>query len=162
MGFFSNIYDKASEIFGQLKDSAVSTFHNIKNTIKDRGTTLLTGTHYVGPFNSLSDEYIRTHPPTDKIDEGGLQHDKDYSHIAGLRDSGTVSQKEALKLIRDSDLRFLDHMKEHYNANPWASSLGYLGIKGKNILEDIGLIDPNKFVALKIGGKVLAHRLIKK
>jgi len=155
MGFFSNIYDKASEFFGQLKDSAISTFHHIKNTIKDRGTTLLTGTHYVGPFNSLSDEYIRTHPPTDKIDEGGLQHDKDYSHIAGLRDSGQVSQKEALKLIRDSDLRFLGHMKEHYNANPWASSLGYIGIKGKNLLEDIGLIDPNKFVALKVGGKVM-------
>ena len=48
MGFFSSIYDKASEIFGRLKDSAVSTFHNIKDTIKDRGTTLLTGTHYVG------------------------------------------------------------------------------------------------------------------
>jgi hypothetical protein len=157
MGFFSSIYDKASEIFGQLKDSAVSTFHNIKNTIKDRGTTLLTGTHYVGPFNSLSDEYIRTHPPTDKIDEGALQHDKDYSHIAGLRDSGKVTQKEALKLIRDSDSRFLSHMKDNHSANRWASTLGYLGIKGKNILEDLGLIDPNKFVALKVGGKVIKN-----
>jgi hypothetical protein len=46
-------------------------------------------------------------------------------------------------------------MKDNHSANRWASTLGYLGIKGKNILEDLGLIDPNKFVALKLGGKVL-------
>ena len=155
MGFFSNIYDRASDIFGKLKDKAVQTFHNIKNTIYERGTTLLTGTHYVGPFNALDDEYIRTHPPTDKIDEGGLQHDRDYSHIAKLRDSGHVSQKEAQKLIRDSDLRFLSHMKDNMSANPWAGTLGYAGIKAKNILEDFGVIDPNRFVTMKIGGKVI-------
>jgi hypothetical protein len=108
----------------------------------------------VGPWNKLDDEYIRKHPPTDKIDEGGLQHDRDYSNIARLRDSGQVSKAEALKLIRDSDSRFLSHMKDNISANPWAGTLGYLGIKGKNLLEDVGLIDPNKFVAMKIGGKV--------
>jgi hypothetical protein len=155
LNFFNNLYDKATNFFGSVKDKAVKAFHDIKDKIKERGTTLLTGTHYVGPFNSLSDEYIRTHPPTDKVDEGGLQHDRDYSHIAGLRDSGKVSHDEAKKLIRDSDTRFLDHMKEHHSANKWASGLGYLGIKGKNILEDIGLIDPNKFVTLRLGGLVL-------
>jgi hypothetical protein len=109
----------------------------------------------VGPFNDLSDEYVRTHPPTDKVDEGGLQHDRDYSHIAGLRDSGKITPHEAKKLIRDSDNRFLDHVVEHRQANPWASSLGYIGIKGKNALEDLGLLDPNKFVSLRLGGKVL-------
>jgi hypothetical protein len=136
MGFFGNLYDRASNFFSTLKDTAVSTFHNIKNTFNERGSTLLTGTHYVGPWNKLDDEYIRKHPPTDKIDEGGLQHDRDYSNIARLRDSGQVSKAEALKLIRE------------------AGTLGYLGIKVKNFLEDTGLINPNKFVAMKIGGQV--------
>ena len=109
---------------------------------------------YVGPWNKLDDEYIRKHPPTDKIDEGGLQHDRDYSNIARLRDSGQVSKAEALKLIRDSDSRFLSHMKDNISANPWAGMLGYAGIKAKNILENLGVLDPNKFVAMKVGGKV--------
>ena len=155
LNFFKNLGGHVSNFFGKIKDKAVSTFHDLKNKIKERGTTLLTGTHYVGPFNDLSDEYVRTHPPTDKIDEGAYQHDKDYSHIAGLRDSGKVSHQEAKKLIRDSDNRFLNHMTEHKKANPWASTLGYLGIKGKNILENAGILDPNKFVTLRLGGVVM-------
>jgi len=154
LNFLKNLHSSASNFFGKIKEKAISAFHDLKNKIKERGATLLTGTHYVGPFNALSDEYVRTHPPTDKVDEGGLQHDRDYSHIAGLRDSGKITPHEAKKLIRDSDNRFLNHVSEHHQANPWASSLGYLGIKGKNILEDAGILDPNKFVTLRLGGLV--------
>jgi hypothetical protein len=49
-------------------------------------------------------------------------------------------------------------MKDNFSANPWAGALGYAGIKAKNILEDIGLIDPNKFVTMKLGGKVMKRK----
>ena len=53
-------------------------FDDVKNKykeIKDKGAAFLTGTNYVGPFNRLDEEYLRTNPPTDKIDEGAMRHD---------------------------------------------------------------------------------------
>ena len=94
LNFFKNLGGHVSNFFGKIKDKAISTFHDLKNKIKERGTTLLTGTHYVGPFNDLSDEYVRTHPPTDKIDEGGFTVRKTgksflwkKSHTFGTSDS---------------------------------------------------------------------------
>ena len=124
---------------------------NLWNSVKQRGTTLLTGTHYVGPFNALSPEYIASHPPTDRVDEGALAHDLDYSRIARERDKGKVSAAEAKKLIRESDERFLKNTRENAVANPWAAALGYAGIKAKNLAEDYLGLDPNRFVTARLG-----------
>jgi len=147
MGFFSNLWSG-------LK----SKVSNVWNEVKQRGTTLLTNSHYIGPFNALSPEYVRTHPPKDPVDAGALHHDYDYSRIAKARDAGTISQKEASSLIRESDERFLHNTQKHSHHNPWGAALGYIGIKGKNILEDIGVLNPNTFVTAKLGGKVSAVR----
>ena len=120
-------------------------------SIKDRGATLLTGTKYVGPYNALSDEYIKNNPPVDKVDEGALFHDLDYARIARERDSGRISRKEATDMIRDSDKRFLSNTAKNYKENPWAGALGYAGIWGKTKLEDLGVIDPHKFVTARFG-----------
>lgn len=115
------------------------------NEIKDKGAAYLTGTNYVGPFNRLDDEYIRTHPPTDKIDEGAMKHDLEYSRIAKLRKAGTP-KAEIERLIRVSDDAFLDNIKKHYRTNPRAAIMGYAGIKGKNVVEDVVGLDRNLFV----------------
>ena len=107
----------------------------------------MTGTNYVGPFNALDEEYIRTHPPTDIIDQGAKEHDEKYSELAKLRDEKKITQKEADKLIRESDEKFLRNIRDNYKANPWASLLGYAGIKGKTLAEDYLGLDRNKFVA---------------
>ena len=130
---------------------------NLWNTVKQRGTTLLTGTHYVGPFNALSPEYIAAHPPTDRVDEGALAHDLDYSRIARERDKGKVSAAEAKRLIRESDERFLRNTRENAAANPWAAALGYAGIKAKNLAEDYLGLDPNRFVTARLGMQVLVR-----
>ena len=141
---------KGSGIFDTLK----SGYEKVKSKAKDlykeaksRGSTLLTGTNYVGPFNALDEEYIRTHPPTDIIDQGAKEHDEKYSELAKLRDEKKISQKEADKLIRESDEKFLKNIRDNYKANPWASLLGYAGIKGKTLAEDYLGLDRNKFVA---------------
>ena len=138
-------------MLGNLWNKAKSFVSNAWNELKNRGSTLLTGSHYIGPFNSLSDEYIRTHPPKDLVDAGALYHDKDYSNIAKARDARKISPEETKRLIRESDERFLSNTAKNIDQNRWGGTLGYLGIKGKNILEDMGVLNPNKFVTARLG-----------
>lgn len=148
--FLRGARSRASQLFSGASNYASGLW----NEAKKRGSTLLTGTHYVGPFNALDDEYKRTHPPKDRVDLGGLIHDTEYSELAKQRDSGAISHDEARRLIRESDNRFLENTATHFKENPWAASLGYAGIYGKTKLEDWGLIDPNKFVTAKLGLRV--------
>jgi len=143
MGFFTNLWQGAKNLVS-----------NAWNEIKQRGTTLLTNSHYIGPFNALSPEYIRTHPPKDPVDAGALHHDFDYSRIAKARNTGKITENEAKTLIRESDERFIHNTKKHFQSNPWGATLGYLGIKGKTLLEDVGVLHPNAFVNERLGGKI--------
>jgi hypothetical protein len=127
---------------------------NRLSELYNRGSTLLTGGHYLGPWNSLTEEYRRTHPPVDKADEAGLNHDLEYSDIARNVKEGKLSSDIATKLTRESDKKFLKTMREQWTTSPWKTTLGYLGIKGKNILEDVGILNPKLFVRMKRGGTV--------
>ena len=138
-------------MLSNLWNSIKNKVSDVWKSIKDRGSSLLTGTKYVGPFNALTPEYLKNNPPVDKVDEGALFHDLDYSRIAKARDAGKVSRDEAKKLIRESDERFLHNTLKHSSENPWASTLGFLGIKGKNLAEDYLGLDPHKFVTAKKG-----------
>jgi len=138
-------------MLGNLWNAAKSTLSNVWNQVKNRGTTWITGTKYVGPYNSLTDEYIRNNPPIDKVDEGAMFHDLDYARIARERDAGRISRQEAKDMIRDSDKRFLSNTAKNFKENPWAGALGYLGIKGKTLAEDYLGLDPHKFVTAKNG-----------
>lgn len=136
-------------------------FDDVKNKykeIKDKGAAYLTGTNYVGPFNRLDEEYLRTNPPTDLIDEGAMRHDLEYSRIAKLRKAGTP-KAEIERLIRVSDDAFLDNIKKHWRTNPRAAAMGYAGIKGKNVVEDTVGLDRNLFVG---EGMKKRKKLIKK
>jgi hypothetical protein len=146
---------------GGFVDDAMNKFNDIKNEFKDKGAAVLTGTNYVGPFNRLDDEYLKSHPPTDVIDEGAMKHDLEYSRIAKLRKAGTP-KAEIERLIRVSDEAFLDNIRKNFKANPRASILGYAGIKGKNLAEDYAGLDKNLFVGeghLKGCGKAAKKRV---
>ena len=108
----------------------------------------------MGPWNSLTEEYRRTHPPVDKADEAGLHHDLEYTDIARNVKEGKLSSDIASKLTRESDKKFLKTMREQWTTSPWKTTLGYLGIKGKNVLEDMGILNPKLFVRMKRGGMV--------
>jgi hypothetical protein len=144
MGFFSGLYHGAKHRLTELWN---------------RGSTVLTGGYYLGPFNSLTEEYRRTHPPVDKADEAGLNHDLEYTDIAKLRKDNKISQSEATRLTRESDNKFLTTMRNQWTTSPWKTTLGYLGIKGKNILEDVGVINPDIFVRAKKGGRIFRQHL---
>ena len=138
---------------GDAWNAIGNTVDKAKREWKDKGMAVLTGTNYTGAFNRLDDEYLRSHPPTDKIDEGALRHDLEYSRIAKLRKEGNTSKAEIDRLIRKSDDEFLANIKKHWRTNPWAGALGYAGIKGKNVAEDTVGLDKNLFVGEGITSK---------
>jgi len=143
-------YDHAylgEEVVSSLKDKAERAWKEFN----DRGSTLLTNTNYVGPFNSLTPEYIQSHPPKNQVDRTAMVHDQEYSDIAKRRDSGQITPEEAKRLIRESDDKFLTNTSKYAKEDPWASSLGFAGIWGKTQLENLGLLNPNKFVTAKRG-----------
>lgn len=149
-GFLGDMWNAASNKVGELQKE-----------FSDKGAAILTGTNYVGPWNRLDDEYLRTHPPTDIIDEGAMKHDLEYSRIAKLRKAG-APKEEIDRLIRESDDAFLDNIRKNWRANPRASILGYAGIKGKNLAEDYVGLDKNLFVGeghLKGCGKAAKKRV---
>jgi hypothetical protein len=135
MGFFSQIYQKAK-----------NSISNVINEIKNRGTAFFTGSNYIGPFNRLDEEYLRTHPPKDAADATALTHDKDYARIASDRDSSRISREQANRMIRESDDRFLNGMNQNFHTNPWGATLGHMGIAFKKMLEDKYGLDRNLFV----------------
>ena len=147
---------------GDMWDAASNKVGELKKEFSDKGAAILTGTNYVGPWNRLDDEYLRTHPPTDIIDEGAMKHDLEYSRIAKLRKTGTPKE-EIDRLIRESDEAFLNNIRMNWRANPRASILGYAGIKGKNVAEDVVGLDKNLFVGeghLKGCGKAAKKRVM--
>lgn len=138
MGWLGDLWSGAKNLASNVWNKVKSTASELYN----RGSTLLTGGHYLGPYNSLDPEYIRTHPPTDESDRAALHHDLEYVDIARRTKDRHLTVPEATRLTRESDNRFLDKMGEHWSSAPWKSTLGYLGIKGKTILEDLGYLTP--------------------
>jgi hypothetical protein len=132
------------KVKGAFKDLSTSITNKVKE-LKDRGTTLLTGGNYCGPFNSLEPDYLAKNPPVNNIDKGCLFHDLDYQQIGKNRKAGKISAEESRKLVRESDERLLNNIERHKNEDTRMSYLSMLGIKTKNKLEDLGLLDANKF-----------------
>jgi len=141
-----------SGFLGDVWNAVGSKVDKVKKEWKDKGMATFTGTNYVGPFNRLDDEYLRTHPPTDVIDKGALEHDLEYSRLATLRKEGKTSKADLNRMIRESDDKFLQNIRNNFMANPLAGALGYAGMKGKNVAEDTVGLDKNLFVGEGKGG----------
>ena len=144
--YFKKGVERVKDLASTAVQKGKELVEKARKKVKDRGTTLLTGTHYSGPFNRTDEEYQRLHPPTDQIDRGALEHDLTYEKIAKSRDSGHISRTESDRQIRESDEKFLKNIRDNWRENPWASVLSYAGIKGKTLAEDYLGVDRNKFV----------------
>jgi hypothetical protein len=96
--------------------------------------------NYCGPGNSLANG-----EPTNGSDAGCRQHDMDYSNFARERRKGNLSDVEARQLTRESDQRLISHLQGQSDRDIGSYASEY-GIRAKNALEDIGLLNPLKFV----------------
>lgn len=148
-------FDNLKDTLSDLGAKGLGLIDKIAAEVKDRGSTILTNSNYVGPFNSTSESYQKSHPPTGPVDQTGLTHDLTYSDIAKRRDSGEITKEQAEKEIRESDEKFLRDVQKNWKSDPWAALLGYSGIYSKTLAEDILGVDKNKFVTAAYGRKIM-------
>lgn len=97
--------------------------------------------NYCGPGNRLDNG-----EPTNASDMGCRQHDLDYSNFAREKRKGNLSEQETKTLVRESDHRLINHLQAQPDRDIGSYASEY-GIRMKTLLEDVGLLDPLKFVS---------------
>ncbi len=131
-----------------------------RNKGKERNAPLA---NYCGPGTLYSSRVSGKPPfknfikPTTNTDWHCMNHDYEYSKIhKGLR-LNNISQAKAKKLARTADKKLrMGALKNTLSPNPVESTLAKgtaLGMTGKMTSEDLGLLDPLKYVKPKEGGK---------
>jgi hypothetical protein len=151
-------FDNLKDTLSDLGAKGLGLIDKVKKEIDDRGAAVLTNTNYVGPKNRIDEEFQRTHPPKNIIDQTGLTHDLEYADIAKRRDSGEITKEQADEETRISDEKFLKSVQANYKKDPWAALLGYAGIWSKTVAEDLGLIDRDAFVTAARGRRITRER----
>lgn len=96
--------------------------------------------NYCGPGNSLDNG-----EPTNASDAACRQHDIDYSNFAREHGKGNLGHGEVRNLVRESDQRLISNLQQEQDRDIGSYASEY-GIRAKNVLEDLGLLDPMKFV----------------
>lgn len=120
--------------------------------IRSRGSAVLTGTYYVGPWNELTEEYRRAHPPKNAVDQAAEAHDLEYAAIElnykkQPQASGKIDRAVAIRMIEEADERLLSAMRDYWESDPIATVLGYSGVAGMVHLKKAGLLCQLAFVA---------------
>ena len=128
MGFFSNIYNKVSNLFGTVKKTA-------ENWLK--GRYLVPGYNYCGPKNPLDNG-----EPVNMSDASCRNHDYEYDLIN--KNKHQFTDADLKRQIRESDDRLLENLNK-FKSDGIGNRIAYLGISAKKKLEDWGLLDPKKF-----------------
>lgn len=151
-------FDNLKDTLSDLGAKGLGLIDKVKKEFDDRGAAVLTNTNYVGPKNRIDEEFQRTHPPKNIIDQTGLTHDLEYADIAKRRDAGEITKEQADEETRKSDEKFLKSVQANWKKDPWAALLGYAGIWSKTVAEDIGALDRSAFVTAKYGREIRRER----
>lgn len=143
MGWFGDLFSKASQTLGNVYDSVKNTVGNVIHTASNWAQGKFTapgGYRYCGPGNDLDEGN-----PINASDSACRQHDIDYSNFRKAKDAGKINDTELRNLVRESDDRLISNLRQDPNRD-LGSYLSELGISAKKKAEDWGLISPERFV----------------
>lgn len=143
MGWFGDLFSKASQTVGNVYDSFKNTVGNVIHTASNWAKGKFTapgGYRYCGPGNELDEGN-----PINASDSACRQHDMDYDRFRKAKDAGKIGDKELRDLVRESDDRLISNLRQDPNRD-LGSYLSELGISAKKKAEDWGLISPERFV----------------
>lgn len=143
MGWFGDLFSKASQTVGNVYDSFKNTVGNVIHTASNWAKGKFTapgGYRYCGPGNELDEGN-----PINASDSACRQHDIDYDRFRKAKDAGKIGDKELRDLVRESDDRLISNLRQDPNRD-LGSYLSELGISAKKKAEDWGLISPERYV----------------
>lgn len=135
--------------FDTLKDFAGSVYSGIKQTVGNwsQGFQSAPGNYFFcGAGNPLDDKYVNENlPKANESDKACFQHDKEYEVFKKNKDAGKINNRELRDLVRDSDNRLISNLQKS-KGRDLGSYMSEYAIKGKRLLEDLGFLNPNKFI----------------
>ena len=104
--------------------------------------------NYTGPGTNIREKVLNQVPPASQVDACSMNHDIHYYNItnSGITDPNLIAQQ-----VRQSDQQFLSCVRAANTDNTvlqnLEKTLAYGLIRGKNILENAGLISPTRFLS---------------
>lgn len=121
------------------------------------------GANWLGPHTNVTKRELRGDVGTTASDASAKIHDLDYKGIRLQLANHQITPAEANVRIRDSDHKLLDGVRAGRQTdtsllNALHASVADTGIKVKMVAEDLGLLNPRKFLTGQ-GKKDPAHRL---
>jgi hypothetical protein len=143
MGVFDWISEKAGNVYNTIKNNVGEILPAMTKTIKQwtEGQYHAPGGYnYCGPGTKLDS----AGNPINKVDSACMAHDYEYEALAKNKDK--ISQDDFNRMIRESDQKLVDSI-ERSGQTDLGSQMSKWGIKGKNILEDLGILRRDQFVS---------------
>ena len=108
--------------------------------------------NFAGPNTNLAKRLKRGDKPVNMPDRASMKHDIAYGEIEKRLTGKSISKEEAMKQVRSADLQMLAYMRlNSYDSGSYFEKSAYAITRGsilsKLALENIGVIDPLKFVS---------------
>ncbi len=142
MGWFDTLKDFAGSVYGGAK--------NIVGALASTASKWMEGEYHAPDFvGGGAYQYcgagtkLRGQAPINAVDSACRTHDYDYERLAQQR--GSMPEGQFNRLIRESDQRLVNSI-EQSGQSDLGALMSKWGIKAKMGLEDLGVLNPSRFV----------------
>lgn len=142
MGLFEWMSDKVGDVYSAVKQKVgdiLPTLHKTVSQWAGGEHHAPGGYNYCGPNTKLES----AGHPINQVDSACMAHDYEYEALAKNKQS--ISQADFSRMIRESDHKLVDSI-ERSGQSDLGALMSKWGIKGKMVLEDLGVLNRDKFV----------------
>jgi hypothetical protein len=142
MGIFDWISDKVGDVYHSVKQKVGEILPTLPKTIAQwsRGEYHAPGGYsYCGPGTKLDS----AGKPINAADSACMAHDYEYDSLAKNRHK--ISQDDFNRMIRESDQKLIEDI-DRSGQQDLGALMSRWGIKGKMVLEDLGILSRDRFV----------------
>jgi hypothetical protein len=117
----------------------------VKQSYKDwsTGQQHFPAYQFLGPGTKVYDKITKGVRPSNKTDHYAMNHDLDFGVISDAK----LNPAQLKRAVKNADTRFVKGLESlPKERNNWGNILGRTFISGKSILEDLGVLDPKRFL----------------
>ncbi len=142
MGVFDWISEKVGNVYNTVKDKVGEILPTLGKTVSQWASGQYHapgGYNWCGPGTKINE----AGQPINAVDSACMAHDLEYDALAKNRNK--ISQDDFNRMIRESDEKLIDSINRSGQTDIGAH-LSKWGIKGKMILEDLGILNRDKFI----------------
>lgn len=117
--------------------------------------------NFCGPGTRVYERIERGDKPINSADAACMQHDLDYAEIVDDQRAGRLTREQVPQRVREADNRMLEALRQTQGDSGrmlgFHRAIGQQIISAKKKLEDMGLLDPQKFVDPATSNDVVAQ-----